>query len=69
MWGFLEQQSFPLSKSDYLKNLANVLEVVNRLGKSSEVRGWLSAVEGKPRPGKSLSLPLRGGEILEEFVI
>ncbi len=69
MWGFLEQQSFALSKSEYLENLAYVLEVVNRIDKSSEVRAWLLTLKGKPRPGKALSLPLRGDGIFEEFVI
>ena len=69
MWGFLEQQSFPLNESDYSENLAYVIEVINRLGKSSEVRDWLLRVKGKPRIGRALSLPLRGGEVFEEFVI
>ncbi len=69
MWGFLEQQSFSLSERDYFENLSYVLEVINRIGKTSQVRAWLSTVQGKPRLGRALSLPLREGGLLEEFVI
>ncbi len=69
MWGFLEQQSFYMNEREYIENLAHILEIINRIGKSSEVRAWLSKVEGKPRLGRALSLPLRGAELLEEFLI
>ena len=69
MWRFLEQQSFPLNESDYCENLAYVIEVINRLGKAAEVRAWLSTVEGEPKIGRALSLPLRVEEMLGEFVI
>ncbi len=69
MWGFLEKQSFPLTEKEYRENLAEVLDVVNRLGKSSNVRNWLLKIEGKPRLGKALSLPLMGDERLEEFLL
>lgn len=69
MWGFLEQQSFPLSEAEYRENLSNTLEIINRLDYISEVRQWLINLEGKPRVGRALSLPLRGGKFLEEFVL
>ncbi len=69
MWGFLEQQSFDITEKDYCENLSKVLEVINRIGMSGEVRAWLLQVKGKPRLGRALSLPLKGDDSLEEFVI
>ena len=69
MWGYLEQQSFYLSEKQYREELAQVIDIVNRLGKTSEVRGWLLNVQGKPRLGRALGLRLRGNEAYEEFVI
>ena len=69
MWGFLEQQSFPLSEEEYREELARVIEVINRLDQTSEVRSWLVHQNGKPRLGKALSLPLMADERLEEFLL
>ncbi len=69
MWRYLEQQSFPLTEKQYREELAQVVEIVNRLGKTSEVRGWLLNVQGKQRLGRALSLRLRENEAFEEFMI
>ena len=69
MWGFLEQQSFPLSEEKYKEELAKIIDVINRLDQASEVRVWLLRQESKPRLGRALSLPLRGAEGLEEFLL
>ena len=42
MWGYLEQQSFPLNEEEYRTHLAQVVDVVNRLGQAGEVRSWLN---------------------------
>ncbi|KGG11220.1 hypothetical protein EV11_0627 [Prochlorococcus sp. SS52] len=49
--------------------LAEILEVINRLGRACMVRSWLLQVKRKPRVGKALSLPLRVDERSEEFVL
>ncbi len=69
MWGFLEQQSFPLTEKEYLQNLAHIFDVVNRLGLASEVRNWLFLLKEKPRVGRAISLPLIADWRLKEFVI
>ena len=69
MWGYIEQQSFPMSKGDYLESLALVIEVINRLGKNCAVRHWLSNVKGKPVLGRALTLYLKADARLEEFVL
>ncbi len=69
MWRYLEQQSFSLSEKQYREELAQVIDMVNRLGKTSEVRGWLLNVQGKPRVGSALSLRLKENEAFQEFVI
>ena len=69
MWAYLEQQSFPLDESGYRSHLAEVLEIVNRLGEAETVRDWLMTTRDKPRLGKALSLQLKGEGRLEEFLI
>ena len=74
MWAFLEQQSFPMDESAYREHLAEVLDVVNRLGLASEVRCWLQETRDKPRLGKALSLQLeaqgpQAESLLREFLV
>ena len=40
MWGFLEQQSFPLDEETFREKLNRILEVINRSGQSDVVRNW-----------------------------
>ena len=69
MWGYLEQQSFPLNEHDYRIHLSEVLEVVNRIGMASVVREWLETTTKKPRLGRAISLPLKGHSGINEFVL
>ena len=74
MWAYLEQQSFPMNAEEYRVHLAEVLDVVNRLGLAGDVRKWLSSTRDKPRLGKALSLHLEvhGPEaegLLREFLV
>ncbi len=74
MWAYLEQQSFPMDLEGYRQHLAEVLDVVNRLGLAAEVRQWLGCTRDKPRLGKALSFPLEatGPEaetLIKEFLV
>ncbi len=69
MWAYLEQQSFPLNEEEYRTHLAQVLDVVNRLGQAGAVRSWLTDTRDRPRLGKALSLQLQGEGRLEEFLV
>ena len=74
MWAYLEQQSFPMDENAYREHLAEVLDVVNRLGLATNVRDWLVSTRDKPRLGKALSLHLeaQGPEaqaLLREFLV
>ena len=74
MWAYLEQQSFPMDETSYREHIAEVLDVVNRLGLAGEVRDWLTSTRDKPRLGKALSLNLesRGAEgdsLIKEFLV
>ena len=69
MWGYLEQKSFPLDEEEYILHLNNVLEVINRIGSANQVREWLFNTPRKPRIGRAISLPLRSGEGLEEYLL
>ena len=74
MWAYLEQQSFPMDEFTYREHIADVLDVVNRLGLAAEAREWLATTRDKPRLGKALSLHLnvRGDaadSLLKEFLV
>ena len=69
MWAYLEQQSFPLNEEEYRTHLAQVVDVVNRLGQAGAVRSWLTDTRDRPRLGKALSLQLQGEGRLEEFLV
>jgi hypothetical protein len=69
MWGYLEQQSFPLSPAEYQERIVQLVGALNDLGVAPEVRRWLATTRERPRLGKALSLPLepragRSGEFL-----
>ena len=69
MWGFLEQQSFPLDEENYRENLNRTLEIINRAGQSDFVRSWLKNVEAKPRLGRAITLSLPIDQRMSEFVL
>ena len=69
MWGFLEQQSFPLDEETYKENLNRTLEIINRAGQSDFVRKWLKNVQAKPRLGRAITLPLPMDPRMDEFVL
>ena len=69
MWGFLEQQSFPMDEETFRDHLNRTLEIINRGGKSDFVRSWLENVQAKPRLGKAIILPLPMDQRMSEFVL
>ncbi len=68
MWGFLGQESFPLSEDEYKNSLADKIEILNRCGYSEEVREWLKKVNSRPRLGRAVSLQLNLNEKMKEFL-
>ena len=68
MWGFLGQESFPLSEDEYKKSIADKIEILNRSGYSDEVRQWLQNVNARPRLGRAVSLQLNLNEKMKEFL-
>ena len=68
MWGFLGQESFPLSEVEYKKSIADKIEILNRGGYSEEVREWLKKVNARPRLGRAVSLQLSVNEKMKEFL-
>ena len=69
MWGFMEQQSFPMDEETFRDHLNRTLEIINRGGQSDFVRNWLENVQAKPRLGKAITLPLPMDQRMEEFVL
>ena len=68
MWGFLGQESFPLSEDEYKKSIADKIEILNRCGYSEEVRAWLKKVNATPRLGRAVRLQLDLNEKMKEFL-
>ena len=58
MWGYLEQQSFPMSAEAYGAHLEELVATLNGLGVAEQVRQWLRSTRDRPRLGRALSLPL-----------
>jgi len=69
MWGFLEQQSFPMDEDAFKQHLNKILEIINRGGQSDFVRNWLENVQAKPRLGRAITLPLPMDQRMDEFVL
>ena len=69
MWRYLEQQSFPLDEESYRVHLNEILEIVNEIGQADFVRQWIENVGTKPRIGRALTLQLKGGGRVEEFLL
>ena len=69
MWGFLEQQSFPMDEETFREHLSRTLEIINRGGHSGFVRDWLKNVQAKPRLGRAITLALPMDQRMEEFVL
>jgi hypothetical protein len=58
MWGYLEQQSFPMTAEAYGLHLEELVATLNGLGVAEQVRQWLRTTRDRPRLGRALSLPL-----------
>ena len=58
MWGYLEQQSFPMSPDEYTAHIGELVLLLNSLGVAASVRDWLQHCSDRPRLGKALSLAL-----------
>ena len=58
MWGYLEQQSFPMTPEQYLAQLDALVVNLNGLGVAQQVRTWLLTTTDKPRLGKAMNLAL-----------
>ena len=58
MWGYLEQQSFPMTAEAYAARLEELVATLNGLGVEGQVRQWLTTTSDKPRLGKAMSLAL-----------
>ncbi len=69
MWGFLGQESFPLSEVEYKKSISDKVEILNRCGYSEEVREWLKKINDRPRLGRAVTLKLDVNEKMKEFLI
>jgi len=60
MWACFEQQSFPMSESNYRAHLQSVADTLNQVRAAEAVRRWLSSTPDRPRLGKAMSLAGEG---------
>jgi hypothetical protein len=58
MWGYLEQQSFPMDAEAYQQHIEELVASLNGLGVADQVRQWLRTTRDRPRLGRALSLAL-----------
>jgi hypothetical protein len=58
MWGYLEQQSFPMGAQAYQQHIEELVATINGLGVADQVRLWLRTTRDRPRLGRALSLAL-----------
>ena len=70
MWGYLEQQSCPMTAEAYAERMDQWAAALNDLGVAPEVRHWLRSGRDRPRLGKALSLALEPAPgRLSEFLL
>ena len=69
MWKYLEQQSFPLTETEYLEHLQGVTTYLNAWGGESQVQDYIEKTSERPRLGKAVSIPLDLGERASEWIV
>ncbi len=69
MWKYLEQVSFPMNETEYLKHLDTVANYINAWGQSSTVKAFIAKTRERPRLGKAVSIPLDLGERTSEWIL
>jgi hypothetical protein len=69
MWKYLEQQSFPLSESEYLAHLDAIANYLNAWSAQQQFRDYLQETRDYPRVGKVINIPLELGDRASEWII
>jgi hypothetical protein len=69
MWKYLEQQSFPLSESEYLAHLDAIANYLNAWSAQQQFRDYLQETRDHPRVGKVINIPLELGDRASEWII
>ncbi len=69
MWRYLEQTSFPMSKSDYLAHLDEVAAYLNAWGAVGQIQTFIEQTNERPRLGKAVSIPVDLGARASEWLL
>ena len=69
MWKYLEQASFPLSKTEYFQHLDQVCDYINGWSVESKIQTFIAQTRDRPRLGKAVSIPLDLGERASEWIL
>lgn len=69
MWKYLEQASFPMSKTEYFNHLDAVASYLTAWGSTEQIIIYLEQTRARPRLGKVISIPLDLGERTSEWIL
>jgi hypothetical protein len=69
MWRYLEQASFPMSESDYLAHLDEVVAHLNAWGAVGQIQAFIAGTSERPRLGKAVSIPIDLGARASEWLL
>ncbi|MEM6446759.1 MAG: DUF3067 family protein [Cyanobacteria bacterium J06642_2] len=69
MWRYQEQQSFPLSREDYLLRLDAVVEQLQEWGAAEAVGAEIRKTPQRPRLGKAIAIPVDLGVRASEWLL
>lgn len=69
MWKYLEQASFPMSKTEYLNHLEAVASYLTAWGSTEQIITYLEQTHDRPRLGKVISIFLNSGKKNSEWIL
>jgi hypothetical protein len=69
MWRYLEQASFPLSKSEYFEHLNAIANYLNAWGAIAQFKNFVAQTKERPRLGKAVSIPIELGDRTSEWIL
>ncbi|MBF2055985.1 MAG: DUF3067 family protein [Cyanobacterium sp. T60_A2020_053] len=69
MWKYLQQNSFPLSETEYYAHLEQITTYLNAWGVVAQVETGILESKNRPRLGKAISINLDLGDRVSEWIL
>lgn len=69
MWKYLQQNSFPLSETEYYAHLEQITTYLNAWGVVAQVETGIIESKNRPRLGKAVSINLDLGNRVSEWIL